>query len=280
MHIRYVQEPQVAGRYQDAAPVRKCARAWEMVHDTPADTAVLCLHGFTGYPGELVRPGIDLYEAGFDVFCPRYPGHGTSGADFRKSRASDWIGTASDALKELQGRYSQVYLVGHSMGGAIAILLSQAFGIKRQVLFAPALRMPNLKPWKLWFARLFYGSKPIETPWKADPSYVMFHEGDLDDDAYLGAEYWSWLYPLQLTDIQQVSKMAVACLDHLECDTLVICGDQDTTVDPQVGAMVVRMAPMHAKTMLVAGGTHLLPYDKVVSAREEANEACVRWFLQ
>ena len=53
--------------YQDKAPVRKSARPWAMVHARSVKKAVLLCHGFTGYPGELIRPGIDLFAAGMHI---------------------------------------------------------------------------------------------------------------------------------------------------------------------------------------------------------------------
>ena len=68
--------------YCDKGPVIPAARPFTLLHEPRAEKAVLLVHGFTGYPGELVRPAEDLYEKGFDCFVPRLPGHGTTGKDF------------------------------------------------------------------------------------------------------------------------------------------------------------------------------------------------------
>ena len=47
-----------------------------------ARSAVLLVHGYTGYPGELRSVADALYEAGHSVYAPRLPGHGTTRADF------------------------------------------------------------------------------------------------------------------------------------------------------------------------------------------------------
>ncbi|MGH0053127.1 MAG: alpha/beta hydrolase, partial [Sphaerochaetaceae bacterium] len=64
MNITYEIPDFTVKHYQDTAPVRKCARAWAMVHDEHAKEVVLLCHGYTGYPGELIRPGIDLFDKG------------------------------------------------------------------------------------------------------------------------------------------------------------------------------------------------------------------------
>lgn len=277
MHISYEVTDYTVGHYQDRSPVRACARPWRMCHSPEASHAVLCLHGYAGYPGELIRPGIDLYDAGLDVYCVRYPGHGTSGADFQASTREDWIGTAYDACKDLCSRYQEVSLVGHSMGGAVAVLLAGAFGIKRMVLLSPALILPAMSMWKLRLAKLLKGGKPIGQPWQADPEYRFFYEGAPDDDAYLGAQYWSWLYPDQLIEMEKLRRMAVACLDHLQTDTLVMVGDKDAMVSPQVADLVLERGKGVNQKMVLENCTHFIPYDKDAVARDRAMEETVRW---
>jgi len=51
MHISYDVFAWNTNHYQDKAPVRKCARAWQMVHEERSPKAVLLVHGFSGYPG-------------------------------------------------------------------------------------------------------------------------------------------------------------------------------------------------------------------------------------
>ena len=80
------------GLFKDNGNVVKASRPFTLLHKEKSRKAVLLIHGFTGYPGEMVRPAEDLYLAGFDVFVPRLPGHGTTGKDFMKSGKEDWVG--------------------------------------------------------------------------------------------------------------------------------------------------------------------------------------------
>lgn len=114
MQITYAVPSFTDKLYQDQSSVRKCARAWAMLHPQRPKKVALLLHGYAGYPGELIRPGIDLYQAGWDVYTPRLPGHGTSGEDFLQSRGSDWLGTFDAAYRYLlEAGYQEISLVGH-----------------------------------------------------------------------------------------------------------------------------------------------------------------------
>jgi carboxylesterase len=173
MHITYDISDFAEHHYQDKAPVRKSARPWAMIHEEAVAKAVLLCHGYTGYPGELIRPGTDLFAAGFDVYCPRYPGHGTSGNDFLASRAEDWIGTAYDAFAYLAQRYEHVSVVGHSMGGAIATIIADAFDADTLALLAPALVIPSLPVMQVRLLRHVIRRKKVD--WQPDPDYRFYY---------------------------------------------------------------------------------------------------------
>jgi carboxylesterase len=248
-----------------------------MVHGQKAGKAVLCCHGFPGYPGELVRPGMDLYEAGFDVFAPRYPGHGTSGDDFIASRGADWIGTAMDAYADLKKRYDEVYLVGHSMGGIIAILVADAFDVKRIALLAPALLVPAIPVCRLRFLKAV--KKRIKSEWHPDPEYKFHWEGDEGDDLFLGKEYWSYLYPRQVWELEKLRRRAVSCLDRLQADTLSVSGGLDKTIPVEASLLAVNRKLGANKHVHIPNATHLMPYDKDLEAQDEAMKAVVDWLL-
>lgn len=261
--------------YQDKAPIRKCARSWAMVHDEAVKKAVLLCHGYTGYPGELIRPGTDLFEAGFDVYCPRYPGHGTSAKDFLASKAEDWIGTAYDAFAYLAQRYEHVSLVGHSMGGAIATIIADAFDADTLALLAPALVIPSLPATQVRILRHVVKRKKVA--WKADLEYHFHYEGDADDDAFLGSEYWSYQFPKGLWELERVRRRAVASIDHLLADTLSISGGLDPTIPEEASVLVTGKPKGVNKHLHIETIGHLMPYDKNIDAQNEAMAAVVAW---
>ena len=83
----------------------------------------LLLHGFTGNPSSLRSFGDLLASRGASVSCPRLPGHGTTWQDLAETRWEDWEGEAERGLDYLTERCADVFAVGLSMGGAMAIHL-------------------------------------------------------------------------------------------------------------------------------------------------------------
>lgn len=277
MQISYHVPNWNAHHYQDTAPIRLCARAWQMVHTPKAQQAVLLVHGYGGYPGELIRPGIDLFKAGFDCYTPRLSGHGTSGKDFVASKAEDWIGVALGAYASLAQEYEKVFVVGHSMGGAIATIIANACTVERVALLAPALLIPSIPAKKIRVLRHFLGRQKVS--WQPDPAYVFYYEGAEDDDAFLGSEYWSWVYPKAVWQLEKVRRQAVASLDTLKADTLVVSGALDTTVPLEVGDLFKARAKGRVEHLIVEQASHFMPYDKNKQAQDRAMESVVQWLL-
>ena len=58
---------------------------------------------------------------GADMFYHILPGHETSLADFRKTGAADWQASVDGRLAQLRREYDRIVLVGHSMGGLLAV---------------------------------------------------------------------------------------------------------------------------------------------------------------
>ena len=264
--------------HQSAKQVRRCAQPIELTHTEKAERAVICLHGYTGYPGELALPAQQLFAAGFDVFVPRYPGHGTDAEDFLSTDRRDWIGEAEKSLIVAKDNYRDVYLIGHSMGGAIAVVLAQRNAIAKAVLYAPALSLPTLPFTLVSLVSPFI--KRRSQPWQSDSRYPFFDQRDAGDDAYLGKEYWSWMYPKQLRQLGLIQREALSVLPICDTDILVLTGAKDDVVDEQAGRLVLEYGRGQNNWVHMPEATHLIPYDIDAKTRQEAMERTVSWLNQ
>jgi carboxylesterase len=91
-------------------------------------TGVLLCHGFTGSPQSL-RPWAEyLANAGLSVSLPRLPGHGTSWQQMARTRAEDWYAEVDRAFDELQASCDEMFVMGLSMGGCLALRLAELRG--------------------------------------------------------------------------------------------------------------------------------------------------------
>lgn len=270
------------GVYQDTKAPVKAGRPFSLIRkDGKADTAVLCIHGYMGYPGELVRPARDLYELGYDIYVPRLPGHGTTGDDFLHTTARDWTMVCLNATRDLVKRYKNVYVVGHSMGGALAtVVAAEVPEVKRLVLAAPALALEAKQlpahPMSLKLISIF--RKRLKNKWESNPEYVMYYENAPADDLYLGAEYWSWIYPKQLCSLFKLMIFAGSKeLGKIKCPTLVICAMKDQILGTATCDLAMDKLTSDKKLVQLENGTHYLFYDKSKKDEEVAVNATVEF---
>lgn len=85
---------------------------------------VLLVHGFTGMPTEMVLLADALRDAGFTVLAVRLCGHGTSPEDMQRTNAADWYDSVLDGYAILSGFCKRISVIGHSMGGLLALKLA------------------------------------------------------------------------------------------------------------------------------------------------------------
>lgn len=107
-------------------PLMPGAEPYERVVPDAAYGVLLC-HGFSGSPASM-RPWAEhLADAGFNVSVPRLPGHGTRWQDMNLTRWTDWYGEVERALLRLSDRCERVAIAGLSMGGTLAIRLTEQY---------------------------------------------------------------------------------------------------------------------------------------------------------
>jgi len=102
---------------------------------------VLLCHGFTGSPQSL-RPWAEyLADHGVAVSLPLLPGHGTTWQDMARTTAADWYAEVERALAGLRAQCSEVFVMGLSLGGCLALRLAESHGpdVSGLVLVNPSL---------------------------------------------------------------------------------------------------------------------------------------------
>ena len=87
-------------------------------------------------------------ELGFTCIGIRLTGHATRLKDMVRSRWTDWTTSVEDGYNLLRGATDSIYLVGLSMGGALALLMSTRFAgnIKGVVTISAPYEMADEYP--------------------------------------------------------------------------------------------------------------------------------------
>ena len=112
----------------------------------------LIFHGFTGNKlgtkFSYVEIARRLEEKGIGTLRMDFLGSGDSDLSFKDMTFDDELSCARLMLEEMKAleNVSDIYVVGHSMGGAVASELAKLYpqDIKKLCLWAPALNMPTM----------------------------------------------------------------------------------------------------------------------------------------
>jgi len=106
--------------------------------------AVLLIHGFSASSSEFRFLVEDLKERNITYFAPMLTGFGIDDFNLlQKIRNQDWlrdVAYAYDILKEISGK---IHIVGHSMGGLLALHLSALRPVDRIILTSPYLAIKD-----------------------------------------------------------------------------------------------------------------------------------------
>lgn len=113
----------------------------EAYHHVGGQIGVLLCHGFTGSPQSLRPWGEYLAAAGLTVSLPRLPGHGTTWQEMSHTRWEDWYSALDKALADLRGGCAEVFVMGLSLGGCMALRLAEVHGdgIRGVVIVNPSV---------------------------------------------------------------------------------------------------------------------------------------------
>jgi len=102
---------------------------------------VLLVHGLNGGRGDMEELAAFLAAHGLLTENMLLPGHGTEVRDMFPIGWPEWSGAVRDELQQLKKRCAQVFLVGHSLGGALCLHTAAHEEIDGVVAMCPPLYM-------------------------------------------------------------------------------------------------------------------------------------------
>jgi pimeloyl-ACP methyl ester carboxylesterase len=117
------------------------------ITDEPPGTVIL-LHGLAANRRIMMYLASEFAGHGLQVYALDFPGHGDSTDSFSFARAAECAGAAVESLSQ-SGRIdpAKTILVGHSMGGAIAIGMSDRIPVAATIAISPApMTLPKRMP--------------------------------------------------------------------------------------------------------------------------------------
>jgi carboxylesterase len=233
-------------------------------HDGGPVGALLC-HGFTGTPQSLRPWAEQLAAEGLSVRLPRLPGHGTTLAEANLTSWPDWYAEVDRALAELLARCDQVFVMGLSMGGTLAIRLAEEHGdaISGLVLVNPSLLTKRPDRFLLPALRLVVPSwKGIASDIKKPGSVELAYDRIPMKAAYALSKLWV----TTRADLAKVTQ-----------PILMFRSAEDHVVEPDSGALLLaKVASDDVREVVLHDSYHVATLDNDAPAIVEGSLAFVR----
>lgn len=106
-------------------------------------TGILLCHGFNGTPQSMRYLGEGFAKHGYTVYAPRLKGHGTTIHDMEEATYHDWISNLTEAYLLLKQTCHHIFVIGQSMGGALALDLASKGTCDGVLTINAALSVPE-----------------------------------------------------------------------------------------------------------------------------------------
>ncbi|HHT86423.1 MAG TPA: alpha/beta fold hydrolase [Clostridiales bacterium] len=110
----------------------------EYSHKAQSDTCIVFVHGIQGSPWQF-NYLIDALDNKYSVENLLLPGHGYTAKEFSQTSMQEWQSYVDKRIQRLEKEYANIVIVGHSMGGLLAVQSALSFPDKIKGLFLLAL---------------------------------------------------------------------------------------------------------------------------------------------
>ncbi len=121
-------------------------------------TGCLLVHGFTGAPKEMRWMGEYLAQKGYTALGVRLAGHATRPQDMLRARWTDWVASVEDGYHLLRGATDQVFVIGLSMGGVLALIHASRHPVAGLVIMSTPYALAD--DWRLPYIQYLHRIQP------------------------------------------------------------------------------------------------------------------------
>ena len=194
------------------------------IKNNHADSILFYIHGILGSPFEFRRIIEWLKVDSVDYKAILLPGHGDSGSSFSGSSESHWRNHVENELAILKNSYSKIFLIGHSLGGLLALNVSVKTHVDGIVLLNTPIKTRMSIRQIGMSMRVLFSSKT-----KFDPMLDTYRK-----TFSVGLNDW-WTLPFwlnRLLDVNRIARRTISILHKIDTPVLIYQSRHDETVHP------------------------------------------------
>lgn len=208
---------------------------------------VLILHGFSGGPYELGPFVAFLHErTEWEIVTPTFCGHGDE-LSMQGYKAEHWLMDAEIAYRQLAKKVDEIFVVGFSMGGVIAMYLAKRYPVKKIVLLSAAVKYMSSVQFIQDLRML---------------AREAVHGHLRDNELFRRYEYKLKNVPLSAAvEFTRIVKKVEPYMGHIEVPTFIVQGEKDGIVPSMTAQFIYDQLKASEKHVyLSVNGKHHICY--------------------
>lgn len=249
---------QIPGFYHNSHVLEQCK---PFALEQGASKAVILVHGFTGNPADFRDYAQFYFRAGYDVYVPLLPGHGSHISYLERITYKELYIPFPPLVRYVKERYEQVHLVGLSYGSIPSTQVAMELSVDTLSFFAPAFYLIAKKEKSIGLAQklrlpMFKGR--------------IAKEKTFDDDDF---SYRSLAIKPAIELHNQAREIRTA-MRGFDIPVFHAHGDADQTTSWQANHLFLKKALPNYYFYKIAGGIHVLPRDR---NRETLAQKHIQW---
>lgn len=195
-----------------------------LIESATSDVIILYIHGIMGSPLEFQRIVDALVDENIHFKALLLPGHGSNGYDFARTSANAWQTHINQEIRDLKKIHSKIILIGHSLGGLLALNASLHYPVDGIILLNTPIKTRISIQQISMSIRVLLSSDDT-----GDPLIHTYRESfsvSLND--------W-WTLPLwipRLLDINRTARETTRILNEVKVPVIIFQSIHDETVNP------------------------------------------------
>lgn len=208
------------------------------VKSASSDLIIVYIHGLMGSPIESQKIWNSLDNLKFHGQAILLPGHGGSAYDFGTNGPVAWQSHVNRILADLHKSYARIILIGHSLGGLLALQASLQVPVNGIILLNTPAKTHITSRQLSISARVLFDSDQAH-----DPLISAYRES-----FSVGMKDF-WNLPLwipRLLDIHKVAHQTMTLLNEVTAPVMIFQSRQDETVNPNSAEQLKKGLGEHA----------------------------------
>lgn len=194
------------------------------IRTTNAHQTILYIHGVMGSPIEFQQllENVNLPNTNFKSLL--LPGHGGSGKEFLNHTGKEWQAFVLNDIEYHFHHRENLILIGHSLGGLLALQAAHKYPVAGIILINTALRT------RLTIRQMVLSLRVLLAPKDSKDPIVTTYRRNFS----VSTEDW-WTIPLwtlRLIDVMSIARQTEKLLPHIQSNIHIFQSAKDETVNP------------------------------------------------